>query len=106
MAASERKKADYLMSKANGNPINVIRNLAADSKYNAPSFKRMVQYILMKNPNSRSTRKKKVNIKPVGGNTPAAAFPVAAPATPAKKDVGGTRKKTAKGPSFFKRLFD
>ena len=58
----------------------------------------------MKSPNSRSTRKKV--IKPVGGNTPAAAFPVAASAPgPNKKETGGTRKKGAKHTPFWRRLF-
>jgi hypothetical protein len=100
MAALERKIVDSKM-KEMGDPINVIRDLVDYTKYSESSLKRMMQYILMKHPNSlgrpKNTRKAKKNtvIKPVGGTVPKPEKP-----TPEKAKKSTTRR------GFLQRLMD
>jgi hypothetical protein len=92
MTALERKIVDSKM-KEMGEPMNVIRDIVANNKHSASSLKRMMQYILMKHPNSSTRKAKKPVIKPVGGTAPK-------PEKPEKVKNTKTRR------GFLQRLLD
>ena len=100
MTALERKIVDSKM-KEMGEPMNVIRDIVANDKHSASSLKRMMQYILMKHPNSSTRKAKKPVIKPVGGTAPK---PVGGTAPKPEKPEKVKNTKTRRG--FLQRLLD